>query len=339
MPRPATRGSPGTARGGATWGLTPRAASTSAGSQIPASRSARPLRPTTSEGVPRSVGRPSGPRTSTRSARRHASSTRCSTRTIVVPAARSAASRSTKARAPSGSRFAVGSSRTSRRERGASAPARASRCCWPPDSVVVRSRPRPPRPDLGEGDGDAVQHLPPGPAPVLEPECDIVLDSLHDQLCARVLEDDPDRAADAEGAFEAPGHLAAQEPGEGEDERALARPRRAHDQQALARGDVHVDVPQGRCGGAGMGEAEAAGDNCARFHPTSRRRGCRRQDPRRRNGRGLDGAALRQAGKPRRTPASRSPRTIACVTIGMKTAAEMTIHRKVRASTSGATPW
>ncbi len=60
--------------------------------------------------------------------------------------ARSTASRSAKARAPGGSRLAVGSSRTRRPGWGANAPARARRCCSPPESRAVRRRSNPTRP-------------------------------------------------------------------------------------------------------------------------------------------------------------------------------------------------
>ena len=61
-------------------------------------------------------------------------------------AARMASSVATSAVAPSLSRLAVGSSRTSSPGRGARAPASARRCCWPPDRRRVRSRSVPARP-------------------------------------------------------------------------------------------------------------------------------------------------------------------------------------------------
>ncbi len=68
------------------------------------------------------------------SASGQAASTRCSTRTIVAARiARISASRARKAAAPAGSRLAVGSSSTRIPGSAASTPARASRCCWPPD--------------------------------------------------------------------------------------------------------------------------------------------------------------------------------------------------------------
>ena len=129
-------------------------ASSSSGSHAPAATSRERDRASTSAGRPKSIGRPSGPSASTRSAMGHATSTRCSTMTMVTARdGRSAARRAANARAAGGSRLAVGSSRTRIPGRGASAPASASRCCWPPESFVVRRRSSPPRPTSTSASG------------------------------------------------------------------------------------------------------------------------------------------------------------------------------------------
>ncbi len=137
-------------------------------------------------------GVPSPSRASTRSASGHARSARCSTRTIVVVrASRISASRSAKARAPGGSRLAVGSSRTRRPGWGAKAPASARRCCSPPESRAVRRRSNPARPASARATGTRAR-IRSRPAPTLQAERDVVLDALHHELARRILEDDSD---------------------------------------------------------------------------------------------------------------------------------------------------
>ena len=102
--------------------------------------------------------------------------------------------------APSGSRLAVGSSSTRRPGRGASAPASASRCCWPPDSRRDRRRSRPARPTVARTSGTRARMSVTRPGAVLQPERDVVLDPLHDELRGRVLADDPDPRRDADRA-------------------------------------------------------------------------------------------------------------------------------------------
>ena len=136
---------------------------------------------------------PSRSSASTRSASGQASSTWCSIRiSVVEPDARSARNRANSAAAPSGSRFAVGSSRTRHPGDGASTPASARRCCCPPESRFGSSSLESRQPGLGDDLRDPRPHRRQRPAPVLQPERDLVLDALHHELALRVLEHDPD---------------------------------------------------------------------------------------------------------------------------------------------------
>src|SRR6266850_2314479 len=109
------------------------------GTHTPSAASRDPSRVNTSAGEPSATTPPPAAITTTRSTRGSASVTRCSTSTSVR--SRSAASLAMSPRtavAPSGSRFAVGSSRSRRRGDSASAPASARRCFSPPESASVR---------------------------------------------------------------------------------------------------------------------------------------------------------------------------------------------------------
>ena len=85
------------------------------------------------------MSRPSASSTTTRSTRSTQTSTRCSTTTKVAPVRIEHACDARRAprATPAGSRFAVGSSRSSRPGRIARAPARARRCFCPPESAEV----------------------------------------------------------------------------------------------------------------------------------------------------------------------------------------------------------
>ena len=288
----------------------------SSGSQAPAATSRERDLASTWAGRPTSIGRPSGPRASTLSAIGHATSTRCSTRTIVTTrAARSAASRAANARAAGGSRFAVGSSSTRIPGRGASAPASARRCCWPPESVVERRRPSPLEADLRERLGNPGQHRLPRPAAALEPERDVVLDPVHDELALGVLEHEADpgrdlgarrghriEPVDRQPAPPVTRELARHEAGQGERERALARPRRPDDEQALARFDLERDVLERKDRAACKPEGQPLGADRA-GHPRGRLSRQRGTPPARRPGAGSARAT------PSRRPRSRSPTT------------------------------
>ena len=301
---------------GPTCGRAGRGAPSSSGSHAPAATRRERDRARTSAGRPTSIWWPSGPRASTRSAIGHATSTRCSTMTMVTARdRRSDARRAANARAAGGSRLAVGSSSTRIPGRGASAPASASRCCWPPDSFVVRDRSSPAEADLVERLGNAEQHRVPGPAATLEPERDVVLDALHDQLALGVLEHEPDarrhlrtrrrrrvEPIDRQPPLEVTRELARHQSRDSQRERALARPRRPDDQQALAGLDLERDVGERLDRAAGEPEAEPVGADRAR--PAGAR--LRRQlgtPPGRRP------AAAPGPARPTRRPRSRRPRS------------------------------
>ncbi len=126
----------------------------SSGSQMPAAASRGPSSARTEPGDPNAIGVPSRPSARTRSAIGQAALARCSTSTIVARrAARNAVSCSKKRTAPSGSRLAVGSSRTRRPGRAAITPASARRCRWPPESSRVGRRPDPRRPTSSSATG------------------------------------------------------------------------------------------------------------------------------------------------------------------------------------------
>ena len=152
------------------------------------------------------------------------------------------------ASAPAGSRLAVGSSSSSRPGRSASTPARASRCCSPPESAAVgRSR------SVREAD-PAQRLVDPGPdlvgryAPVLQPERHVVAAAGHHQLGLRVLEDDADpfpglarvEPVDLDGALLLAGVLGEQAGQRGE-QGALAGPGGPEQQHPLAVLDAQVD--------------------------------------------------------------------------------------------------
>ena len=131
------------------------------------------------------------------------------------------------------------------------------------------------------------------PAAVLQPERDLVLDPLHDELAPGVLEDDADlrgergrnmgRRLDAvhrERALQRRSDLARDETGDGEAERALATPRGPDHEQARAGGDRDGHAGQRRSIGTGIGDGQVAGGELDRW----RFRGA-------------------QSGKPSRTPA------------------------------------
>src|SRR5438105_1489591 len=119
---------------------------------------------------------------------------------VTSPRSATRAITSRTARAPSGSRFAVGSSRRRTRGRSARIPAIARRCFSPPESAAVArsslyAKPTSAsavdaRPDLGGGD-----------ASILETEGDVVAGARHDELRVRVLEHETGIATDAKLAL------------------------------------------------------------------------------------------------------------------------------------------
>ena len=135
----------------------------------------------------------------------------------------------------------MGSSSTSALGAAASAPAIARRWRSPPESVEHLLDPAAHR---------RVRH-----AKVLQHESDVVLDAVDDHLCLGVLADEPDdvcEVARAVRACAAPerAHLTVEtptgrvryEPVDAAQEGALARTRRADDEQHLTGRDLEVDA-------------------------------------------------------------------------------------------------
>ncbi len=130
-----------------------------------------------SSGVPTCSSRPARS-TATRSPRSNASSCSWVTSTVVMPTRWISSRISRRVRSRSaGSRLDSGSSRSSTRGSGASARASATRCCWPPESWLMRRRSKParstrvsarvtrrsssspPRPERLEAEGDVLAHV------------------------------------------------------------------------------------------------------------------------------------------------------------------------------------
>ena len=193
-----------------------------------------------------------------------------------------------------------------------------------------QASPRATEPDGLECHGDPFEHRRSRPGPVLQPERDVILDPVHDDLAGRVLEHQPDPrgerargerpgldAVDGQRARPGARQLARDEPGQGQAEGALARARGADDEQAGARRDVQVDTLERGRARAGIGEPEPA-----------------RSDPDR-TGR-VDGVC--QVGNPSRTPVGRRARTSAIAASGRRTSPEIAIDTAVITSTSVAYP-
>ena len=149
-------------------------------------RAPRPRVASTAAGSPSATIRPSAPSTTMRVATSSQTSTRCSTITAVAPVAfstRATASRTSIT--PAGSRFAVGSSSSSKPGRIASAPASARRCFWPPDSSAVGCDERHGEADGVERGGHALPDLVARNAEVLAAERDVVADACHARSATR----------------------------------------------------------------------------------------------------------------------------------------------------------
>ena len=143
----------------------------------------------------------------------------------------------------------------------------------------------PARPTVGEDLGDARLHVRQRPGAVLEPESDVVLDTLHDELRGRVLEDEADALRHADRSqsadvlsvqFERAGHLgrdlARDQTGDRQRERALAGSGRSDDEQDRAGIDVEVDRVESRSIGAVVRDSEgfrAERDRCQSGNPSS----------------------------------------------------------------------
>ena len=152
---------------------------------------------------------------------------------------------------PAGSRFAVGSSSSTRPGRIASTPASASRCFCPPESALVGRSSGTSSPTASSASRTRGQISSRGHAEVLAAERDVVADPGEDHLRVGVLQHEP-------GAARAPGGrhavdeqragllalvVAAEHAGEAVQQRRLARPRRAEQQHALPGLDAERGVP------------------------------------------------------------------------------------------------
>lgn len=102
------------------------------------------------------------------------------------------------------------------------------------------------------------------------------------------------------------GDVARNEPGERQGERALAGPRWADDQQALAFAELERDVTERRSLGTGVAKRDGVGPDRDRARCASRTVG--------------------QVGKPSRTPAWRSAPTIARAASGRSTSPETAMN-------------
>ncbi len=112
-------------------------------------------------------------------------------------------------------------------------------------------------------------HGPDRPGAVLEAECDVVVDALHHELRGRVLEHESHAFRDADRTeladilaveLERPGRLGRDlgwdQASDGQRERALARTRRADDEQHGPRFEVEIDPGERRPIGARVGDAQ-----------------------------------------------------------------------------------
>ena len=167
-----------------------------------------------------------------------------------------------------------------------------------------------------------------GPRTILQAERDVVLDGLHHELGSRLLEEDPRRlgqarpgrpcdvqAGDLQRAPPGAGEFVGDETGEGQRERALARSRRAGDEQAGSLVELEIDLVQGGRRPARVAPAESA-----------------RADHR------LAGS-VGQAGNPSRTPARRSAAVSRTVPPAASTTAEIAMNTRIHAMTSRDSAW
>ena len=125
---------------------------------------------------------------------------------------------------------------------------------------------------LADGLGDAQRHGRASPAAVLQPERDVILHPLHDELRPRVLEHETHSSRDFARCRRAriqPGHpkvaghvtrqVARDEPGDGQAERALAGPRRPDDEQTATDRHLERDTPDRRTTRAPIADLQPTG--------------------------------------------------------------------------------
>lgn len=180
-------------------------------------------------------------------------------------------------------------------------------------------------PHLCENLRDARVHLPRRPAAVLQPERDVVLDAIHDELRGRVLEDEPDaprdvgrrgdgdvEAADRQPTVPGAGTLARNESRESKRERRLSGARRPENEQATACRQLERDVAERVPLPAGVAEANVDGVDCLR---------------------------VGQTGKPSRTPVRRRDRTSATAAAGRNRAPDTAMKIAISITTSTDVAW
>ena len=144
---------------------------------------------------------PSGESTTTRSTTGSQVATRCSTTTSVAPVVSSTrATASRTSTTPAGSRFAVGSSSSSRPGRIASTPASARRWRCPPERALVGRSSGDLETDRVEGFAHASPGLLARNPEVLAAERDVVPDAREDDLRVRILQHEPGATAHRAGA-------------------------------------------------------------------------------------------------------------------------------------------
>ena len=191
------------------------------------------------------------------------------------------------------------------------------------------------------------------PAPPLEPERDVVLRPLHDQLARRILEDDADAsdegrrvgardrpAVEVKVPVESPGRRPGDESGDRPGQGALARAGGPRHDEAGAGCQVEGNARDGRPGPARIGDGDVAGDDGNRAGAPEAGVAVRRAGSCSTHAAGCP--ALAQAappGKPSRTPAWRSARTRKTDPPAVMTTAETAIRTPnriiVASSTSG----
>ncbi len=116
------------------------------------------------------------------------------------------------------------------------------------------------QPDVVQCLGHAIPHAVQWPAARLETEGDVVLDAFHDELPIGILEDQATiAAATLQAAHRQPRDVAAKEASQTQRQGALARSARTEHQQDLARGEIEIDVLDGRSIGSGETKAVPGG--------------------------------------------------------------------------------
>ena len=282
--------------------------------------------------TPTSIGAPLPSRARTRSASGQAASTRCSMSTI----GRRSPSRASEpleerrgaTRIEVRRRLVEDQDSGPRREHAGQRQALLLPAREPVRAATLQAT----EPGVGDDLGHSLQHRGAWPAAILEAEGDVVLDALHDQLRAGILEDEPEPgghdartcrpgidAVNGQLAGHGPRHVARDQSRERERQAALARSGRPDDEQAAAGWQLERDALNRRSCGTGILNGQVAGSNGpARFSAVR----SRRQD---------------QLGNPSRTPLRRSDRASRMDPPAVRRTAETTITIRRTTWTVGST--